>query len=225
VNASPWRGELWLARDFALLHGPAATTRHAHYAHQLMLSPSTPVSVEIDARRVSDHCVLIESMRPHAVHESPPDLYTLFAEPLALAAPALLACARITPLSPSAVIQTLRGVPREPPPDSRVVAALAEVDALLREKIDAQALAQRVQLSLSHLERLFGAQVGLPVRRLVRWRRLRLALFLALSGQSLTSAAHTAGFADSAHFSRTMREMFGVRADATVRGLKVRLID
>lgn len=36
------------------------------------------------------------------------------------------------------------------------------------------------------------------------------------SGSSLTEAAHAAGFADSAHFSRTFRRMFGV-APASLR--------
>ena len=34
------------------------------------------------------------------------------------------------------------------------------------------------------------------------------------AGVSLTEAAHEAGFADSAHFSRTFRRMFGVAAAA-----------
>jgi AraC-like DNA-binding protein len=93
-----------------------------------------------------------------------------------------------------------------------------QVDALLDGKVRAADVAAHVALSLSQLERLFAAHVGLPVRRLARWRRLRLALKLAIGGQLLTDAAHAAGFADSAHFSRVMREMFGVRA-RTLSGL------
>lgn len=46
-----------------------------------------------------------------------------------------------------------------------------------------------------------------------------------MAGDSLTSAAIAAGFADSAHFSRSVRSQFGIRADLTLRQLKLRLID
>ena len=98
------------------------------------------------------------------------------------------------------------------------------MDGLLLDKVNAVTLAAQVSLSLSQLERLFGEQVGLSVRRLVLWRRLRLALAIALAGNSLTDAAHAAGFADSAHFSRTVRSMFGIRAQS-LRHLRMHLLD
>ena len=41
-----------------------------------------------------------------------------------------------------------------------------------------------------------------------------LADKLVAKGKSLTTAAHEAGFADSAHFSRTFKRMFGIPAAA-----------
>jgi AraC-like DNA-binding protein len=35
-----------------------------------------------------------------------------------------------------------------------------------------------------------------------------------MRGESLSSAAHTAGFADSAHLTRTSRRMFGIAPSA-----------
>lgn len=122
-----------------------------------------------------------------------------------------------------ALAERLLAAPR-PALDARLQRALDEVDELLADKVSAQALASRACLSLSQLERLFGEQVGLSVRRLVLWRRLRLALRLALEGQPLTQAAHGAGFADAAHFSRTMRTTFGIRADLNLGNLQLRLI-
>ena len=52
-----------------------------------------------------------------------------------------------------------------------------------------QDIADLVGLSRRQLERLFSGQLGLSVRRLVLWQRLRVALHLALSGASLTEAA------------------------------------
>ena len=44
--SADWQGTLYLARDFVLLHGQAgATAAHAHYAHQLLISPAAPVTV------------------------------------------------------------------------------------------------------------------------------------------------------------------------------------
>lgn len=224
ARSETWSGTLYLARDFVLLHGGAgATAPHAHYAHQLLLSDHAPIAVEIDGRPLTASRILIESLREHAIVSAPPSLFVVYVEPLVIGA-ADLAQLDASGLSAAALAAALQRLPRRPPA-TRIADALDEIDALLDGKVRADAIAQRADLSLSQLERLFTAHVGLSVRRLVRWRRLRLALALALGGASLTAAAHGAGFADSAHFSRVMREMFGVRADRTLGGLQVRLID
>jgi AraC-like DNA-binding protein len=224
ARSETWSGTLYLARDFVLLHGGAgATAPHAHYAHQLLLSADAPIAVEIDGRPLTASRILIESLREHAIVSAPPSLFVVYVEPLVIGAADLAQLDADRP-SAAALAAALQCLPRRPLADARIADALDNIDALLDGKIRADAIAQRAQLSLSQLERLFTAHVGLSVRRLVRWRRLRLALALALGGASLTAAAHGAGFADSAHFSRVMREMFGVRADRTLGGLQVRLI-
>lgn len=71
-------------------------------------------------------------------------------------------------------------------------------------------LAMEACLSPSRLRHRIVAIVGLPFRPYLRWLRLQKALKLATSGDSLTQAAHTAGFADAAHLSRTMQRHFGI---------------
>ena len=71
-------------------------------------------------------------------------------------------------------------------------------------------------LSVSRLSHLFVEQTGLPFRSYLLWLRLTRAVAAAADGLSLTEAAHEAGFADSAHLSRTFRRMFGVPA-ASIR--------
>lgn len=71
-------------------------------------------------------------------------------------------------------------------------------------------------LSVSRLSHLFVEQTGLPFRSYLLWLRLTRAVSAAADGLSLTEAAHEAGFADSAHLSRTFRRMFGVPA-ASIR--------
>lgn len=224
MTESPWQGALWLARDFCLIDGASGDARpHAHYAHQVLLARQLPLQLLVEGEPVSGQAVLVESMREHALTLPGQALVAIYAEPLAFAPQALLALLADAGTDLHALAEHLLAAPR-PALDARLQRALDEVDELLADKVSAQALASRACLSLSQLERLFGEQVGLSVRRLVLWRRLRLALRLALEGQPLTQAAHGAGFADAAHFSRTMRTTFGIRADRNLGNLQLRLI-
>ena len=208
-----WQGRLWLARDYCLLDGYAGDTHaHAHYAHQLMLAHDGELRLMVGGERVQGRRLLVPSMQPHAFIESGQPMLALYAEPLSF---------RLEHLQ--ALVERLRHWPR-PALDRRLEQALLDIDALLLEKIDALELASRVRLSLSQLERLFGDQVGLSIRCLVLWRRLRLALAMVLRGNNLTDAAHAANFADSAHFSRTVRSMFGIQARA-LHNLQPQLVD
>jgi AraC-like DNA-binding protein len=65
-------------------------------------------------------------------------------------------------------------------------------------------------LSVSRFVHLFSKEVGVPFRRFRIWNRLRAAGSMTLRGANLTDAAISAGFSDSAHFSRLYRETFGV---------------
>ncbi|HEY0112186.1 MAG TPA: AraC family transcriptional regulator [Allosphingosinicella sp.] len=71
-------------------------------------------------------------------------------------------------------------------------------------------------LSASRLRHLFVEQTGLPFRTYLLWLRLNRAIECIVRGRTLTEAAHEAGFADSAHFSRTFTRMFGI-PPATLR--------
>jgi AraC-like DNA-binding protein len=77
-------------------------------------------------------------------------------------------------------------------------------------KAPIRVIADEIGLSESRFIHLFKEQVGIPFRRYLLWLRLVEAIELVLDGVSLTTAAHTAGFADSAHLSRTFRRMFGI---------------
>jgi AraC-like DNA-binding protein len=56
---------------------------------------------------------------------------------------------------------------------------------------------------------LFVEQAGMGLRPYVLWRRFVRAWELLANGESVSTAAHRAGFADSAHFARTSRQTFG----------------
>jgi AraC family transcriptional regulator len=91
---------------------------------------------------------------------------------------------------------------------------ISQVCTLVRQRLDGRitlaALAAAAHRSPSRLAHRFRAGTGVPLRRYVLWCRLRAAAEAAMRGSSLTEAAHVAGFADSAHLSRTFRATFGI---------------
>ncbi len=94
--------------------------------------------------------------------------------------------------------------------DPRIARALEILKNAPDNLISAETVAAEINLSLSRFAHLFRAQVGLPVRRYLLWMRLRNAVRMLDAGESLTTIAHAAGFADSAHLTRTFKQMFGL---------------
>lgn len=92
---------------------------------------------------------------------------------------------------------------------SKVIAWAASNLATPLRLADAAAVAG---LSPDRLRHVFVRHTGLPFRTYVLWLRLLKATEAFARGESLTHAAHAAGFADSAHLSRTFRRTFGIAA-------------
>ncbi|PJI50083.1 MAG: AraC family transcriptional regulator [Pseudomonas sp.] len=219
-----WQGELWLGADFCLVAGTTGHARsHAHYAHQLLMACEGEVKALIDGQPQQASLLVIGSNQRHAILDSDQRVITLFAEPLAFELGDLQRLCRQAGADLQKLAAGLCALPRREL-DPRLEKALQRIRALDDGALPAQALAEAASLSLSQLERLFSGTLGLSVRRLVLWQRLRQALRLAMTGSSLTSAAIAAGFADSAHFSRSVRSQFGIRADLTLRRLKFRVL-
>ncbi len=63
-------------------------------------------------------------------------------------------------------------------------------------------VAAHVGLSPRQLSRSFAEQVGMPFRRFIVWNRVRRAVLALRSGHDLTTAAASAGFADSMQVGR-----------------------
>ena len=101
--------------------------------------------------------------------------------------------------------------------DKRIEQALSFLRDAPHAYDSIETLAARVHLSPSRFAHLFKQQVGVPVRRYVLWQKMRRALDLAMAGNSLTTAALSAGFADSAHLSRTVRAIMGVAPEFLFR--------
>jgi AraC-like DNA-binding protein len=97
-------------------------------------------------------------------------------------------------------------------PDPRIVKLLAWLARRLDEAVSLSDAALFMGLSPGRARHLFVQQTGLPFRTFLLWLRLMRAVEIYAGHGSLTEAAHGAGFADSAHLSRTFRRMFGIAA-------------
>lgn len=107
---------------------------------------------------------------------------------------------------------------RRTPLDPRVATAVRALRSVGDGNYPASRdLARNVGLSASRLRHVFADQIGMSFRRYVLWLRLYAVLERLRTGGSLTTAAHAAGFADSAHLSRTFRRMFGIVPSAAPR--------
>jgi AraC-like DNA-binding protein len=107
---------------------------------------------------------------------------------------------------------------RETVRDPRIERMVAWIASRLDDDLSLDEIAASVRLSPGRTRHLFVQETGLPFRTFVLWLRLTRALELFAGGTSLTDAAHGAGFADSAHLSRTFRRMFGIAAGSLQLG-------
>jgi AraC-like DNA-binding protein len=112
------------------------------------------------------------------------------------------------------VIERLAGGTNAAEPDARVREILTWVQSRLDYPVSLADAAELAGLSKARVRHLFVEQTGLPFRTYLLWLRLMKGLEAFAGGASLTDAALDAGFADSAHFSRTFRRMFGTAAAA-----------
>jgi len=93
--------------------------------------------------------------------------------------------------------------------DPRLLRAL---EALEVEGATIDDAASRARVSASRLAHLVSETLGPSPLSFRTWFKLRRALgSVLLGGSNLTEAAHAAGFADSAHLTRTCKHLMGVR--------------
>lgn len=111
--------------------------------------------------------------------------------------------------------QALPGLIHLKPADPRIVRTMDMIDADPVASQNYASLAAKVHLSPSRFANLFRAQMGLPVRKYILWRRLILALERLKHGDSITAAAHNAGFSDCAHLSRSFHHAYGTMPSNT----------
>jgi AraC-like DNA-binding protein len=109
------------------------------------------------------------------------------------------------------VVRTLtRGVEPLVVSDERILRAVSYINTHLDQQITLNDVASDACLSPGRFRHLFVEQTGMGLRPYVLWRRFMHVWELIMAGASLSHAAHEAGFADSAHLTRTSQRMIGV---------------
>ena len=93
--------------------------------------------------------------------------------------------------------------------DERILRAVAYINRHLDRSLTLDEVAAEAFLSPSRFRHLFVEETGLALRPYILWRRFLRVWELLTAGESLSTAAHAAGFADAAHLTRTSRRMFG----------------
>jgi AraC-like DNA-binding protein len=103
------------------------------------------------------------------------------------------------------------------PSDPRIRRLIDQAAQRLDGPLSLRQAAEGIYVSESRLRHLFVEETGIPFKTYVLWLRLVRALDLYSQGSSLTEAAHSAGFSDSAHLSRIFRRNFGLPATTLAR--------
>lgn len=232
MSTPPFHLYVWPHR--LLVVGPShASGRHRHHATQIACGLDGPVAYEspLDGVQRGD-VMLISPDTPHS-HEAFGAAAVLYVDaesqeldrlPGGKAAglvalpfrPCVRRLARAAAAGDAVAAQGFVDelVGRSPRSRAGEDALVSQVRELVRQRLGGRvtlaSLAASVHRSPSRLAHRFSEATGLPLRRYVLWCRLRAAAEAAMRGATLTEAAHGAGFADSAHLSRTFRAMFGI---------------
>ncbi|MEV0381710.1 helix-turn-helix transcriptional regulator [Nonomuraea sp. NPDC050643] len=232
-----WRGWCVLRPGVLLYGGTIGTNQlHAHHAVHLIVSAEPFTMADAFGRRLTTRSAVIPPDTGHTIVTGARGALLAQLEPDSAPGRSLLArsgagAAASTwrppfphlahagttepPMEAAAALKlvedwTGRRDAEEVPMHPAVEMAMAVIPTLLAGgPVRLGMVADAVHMSPSRLAHLFSAQVGIPLRPYVRWQRLQHAIRLVAAGESLTMAAHGAGFTDGSHFTRVFRHNFG----------------
>lgn len=218
-----------LGNTWAAYAGPSdQNASHAHVAIQVVLALSTTASIVSPNGNAEVAPGMGFVVRPLVEHQLGrcSSVWLLYVEP---ASP--LAIALLNRIGPSDIarlpadLTELAGHVRAPAEwvallEQRLLPAVQAIDRRLLTALDvlradpgsvgiAEAAGQ-CGLSPSRLRWLAKRQLGIPLATWLLWRKMDRAVRALAGAESIAAAAVTGGFADQAHFTRTMRQMFGV---------------
>ena len=239
MTLQAWNGTLTFGPWWLLYCGPIGPTElHAHHAFQIMVHDGAPCVADAAGEAIHGPIVIIEPDEPHAIRSRRDLALVVFVEPECRVGKALgdrHPAGALGPVQPVAEvfgglamdnwaqadetvrrILSLAGMSEAPlaPPWLRHPAVdevlLRLPDLVEVGSVDVSRLAATIGISTSRLTHVFTTEVGIPLRSYARWLRLLRTTEYLSEGLTITEAAHAAGFADTAHFSRAFKVMFGL---------------
>lgn len=219
--------------EYFVYYGPPGVNDlHRHAAYQIAVSENDVIQIsDNDDNVVSGHILTVKPLTPHKIHCDGPilliylsprseycaTLHKHFTQSNIVAIdeqdlPFPIGC------SINAVTKALDDIVATPKPglDPRLLAALADLEKNLG-KSSILTTAKRCNLSRSRLRALAREQLGIPLSTWLMWRKIVASNKALAAGQCFSEAALAGGFADQAHFSRTMKRMFGVTPSKALR--------
>lgn len=101
----------------------------------------------------------------------------------------------------------------------KMSAVLKNLAAEPMARMSQDELAERLGLERTQALRLFKESTGTTFRQFKRWSGLQHAARLIVSGALVRTAAMDAGFADTAHLTRTFKQCFGLTPSQAIAGL------
>ncbi|MEE6140361.1 AraC family transcriptional regulator [Mycobacterium sp. 050128] len=225
-----WGGAALLRPGVLAFTGSIGTTdTHVHHAVQVMTATTAFAVLDEHGARHCGTSVVVPADAPHRIEVGAEEGTVVFLEPESApgrsahlravrsgwAVTTALTHAQRRPLAvvvDNVVAHLASAGAGEVAPRHRAVDDALELlpDLVAAGPVSGTELAAQVGISASRLTHLFTEQVGIPLRRYVLWSRLQIAITRVQAGDDLTGAAHGAGFADSAHLTRTTRDMFGL---------------
>lgn len=221
------KAQLVLCQGAMAYFGPVADNRpHSHHAGQIVLASDAPFTLHTPQGRRCERQALLPPDTVRAIDSAAAPVLVLLFEPAGVARPAdgpLQHPDKLALDCPQRMVSRLLGAQAAAPaPDARI----EQLKTLARETegtVRLATLSGRVGLSPSRITHLFTRCEGIPFKRWLLWDRMLRTVDRLAAGADLTTAAHAAGFADSAHFSRSFRALFGLSAVRVFRSRSVQV--
>jgi len=230
-----WSGSFYVGNAFAVYVGPSdANDMHKHVAYQLVLCRSGIAEVTKESgEKVTGKAILIRPLIPHSI-SSESNLTLIYLEPQSdLVSKMLINTGKDSvealvtgslPFDPylkyEELVRSLMILTSKEARDidERVLLAMSKLSESPGSSSIAE-VAKECGLSESHLRALVRKQLGVPLATWIIWRKLQAAVNELRSGATFADSAVVGGFADQAHFTRTLRRMFGITPSIALNSL------